>query len=694
PSSHSYVNNFPSLENQDSFHHLDGIAQFPSDEQLPNIPTTGGFHYPSTGDHFPAPVVPGGEGLTPANRHMIHVHLIPHLYVPIMKTPGESEDHKIQENHYQHQHQDYHPPQHHAHQDHQDPKQDYESIQHHQAPQQQDYQEHPQHQDVSNSLSSTSGETNQSLDPPPPRGEKHIEENHIIENHYDEFGNPYDPNQSVSGEEDDEGEITNVDIHTYSSDDQGGSSHTHYTKNDGGSHESFEQTSPSGVGELSVDHGAQSSSYENSNSYYTIPPDVNIQHYNMHREYDHLLSKEPNLHDLTEYKPKPIILNQYEVHENTEEDTSNNNLGIGSGTGTGTGPVQNKPSFDSVPNKPSFPQLPQFPSAPNHPNEIKTIQLNSVSSGHNTPNKKFQYGKHYVKQLLDNKHGKLVSNKLPASSLSLGENNQNHHDFGMKNINTQLQHNLYSPNHYTFARAPAYVLDQAPMGKYTVKPVHEAMTNQLNIQTGLTGSFPLKTITINNEKLPGISLGEKVHIRTNPKFLNHFNNRVQMNGKAIRLNSMKPLAPSAPSVNALINQAQENSYFKSKDYLKPLYNFQNIPELQPLFKADSSNKNFNMVKLKPTKIAEYATYSPTRQTYVQTLIMSRKDDFRNMESLRPPPPAQKETWDRNYSPSPWKQIIPDSYAKITLPKSIYHLNLIKTPMLSSKFLDQTSVLDI
>lgn len=52
-------------------------------------------------------------------------------------------------------------------------------------------------------------------------------------------------------DEDDEGEITNVDIHTYSSDDQGGSSHTHYTKNNGVSYESFEQTAPSGTGKLS-----------------------------------------------------------------------------------------------------------------------------------------------------------------------------------------------------------------------------------------------------------------------------------------------------------------------------------------------------------------------------------------------------------------------------------------------------------
>uniref|UniRef100_A0A8D9A179 Uncharacterized protein n=1 Tax=Cacopsylla melanoneura TaxID=428564 RepID=A0A8D9A179_9HEMI len=449
----------------------------------------------------------------------------------------------------------------------------------------------------------------------------------------------------------------------------------------------------------------------------------------MHREYDHLLSKEPILHDLTEYKPKPIILNQYEVHEDTEEDTSNNNLGTGSGSVQNKpgfnseqnkpslkseqkkpsfDSVQNKPSFDSVQKTPSFPQFPQLPSTPHlpsrpsHTNEIKTTQLhglNLVSSGNNAPNKKFQYGKHYVKQLLDNKHGKLVTNQLPVSSLSLGEHNQNYS--AMKNMNTQLKHNLYSPNHYTFARAPAYVLDQTPVGKYAVKPVHEDLTNQFNIQTGLTGAYPLNTITIHNEKLPAISLGnEKIHIRTNPKFLNPFNNRVQMNGKAIPWHSMKSIAPT---VNTLIpNQVQENSYFKSKDFLKPLYSFQNLPQLQPLLNADSSNKNnvfyptknFNMVKLKPTKIADYATYSPTRQTYVRTMIMSRKDDFRNMESLRPPPPAQKETWDRNYSSGPWKQIIPDSYAKITLPKSIYHLNLIKTPVLSSKFLDQTSVLDV
>lgn len=591
---------------------------------------------------------------------------------------------------------------------------------------------HP-HPDVSHAPPPTSAE-NQSLEPHRP--EKHIEENHIIENHYDEFGNPYDPNQSSEIDEEDEGEITNVDIHTYSSDDQGGSSHTHYTKNNGGSHESFEQTSPSGTGELtgkttsfdfrysefwlykifvgsrylflnlpvwlleilftiehtvilnfgvfnfnrlcqikrgavinvitrkwqkffkfiffllSVDHGAQSSSYENSNSYYTIPPDVNIHHYNMHREYDQLLSKEPNL--LGDYNPRPIILNQYEVHENTEEDTSNNNLGVG-----------------QVQSKPTTPQLSTTPSS----NEINTNHLNLVSSNYKVPDiKKYQYAKHFVKQVLDNKHGKNVV--LP----SLNENIHNSlHNPAMKIIispNNQLKQNTPSPDQFSFSKPPTYFLDQNLPNRNHNSP--------LNFE----GNFPFKSITVNNEKLPAITLSHdsNIHIRPNPKFLNMNN---PFNHRFIPTNFMK----SSPSISNTISPytMHSTSYFNSKDFLKPLYSFQHLPQLQPLFKADASNrnnvffpnmnKNFNVIKLKPQTLADYSYVSPSRQNYVRTVIMTnRKDDLRNLESMRPPPPAQQQTWDKQNG---YQQIVPDSYAKITLPKSIYHLNLIKSPSISS-----------
>ncbi|XP_026686360.1 putative uncharacterized protein DDB_G0282499 [Diaphorina citri] len=588
---------------------------------------------------------------------MIHVHLIPHLYVPIMNQPGPggSEDHKIQENHIPHQQEGspHYPQQ--------------QSDGPPQYPQQQSEgppQYTQQQSEGPSAPPATSAEVTNSAEPP--RGEKHIEENHIIENHYDEFGNPYDPNQSGE-DEDDEGEITNVDIHTYSSDDQGGSSHTHYTKNNGVSYESHEETAPSGLGDLTGDHGAQSSSYENSNSYYTIPPNANIHHYNMHREYDHLLSKQPSLHDLNDYKPKPIILNQYQVHENTEEDTSNNNLA----------PI-------TVSRKPDAPQPTNSPSH----NEINTNHLNL--------NNKHQYGKHYVNQLLDNKHGKHI--RLPSSSSVSSENNyQTHlHDSAVKMIvspNTQLKQNPYSPQHYSFSRAPSYFFDQNRLN-YSLKPMQQDGNKPLNSQGG---HIPIiKSITVNNEKLPAITLtSDKVTINLNHKLINRnnpFNHRVQLNNKFI------PLKSTPSTLNSIAsNHLQDGSYFNSKDFLKPLYSFQHLPQLQPLFNADSSNNNnrvlfsnsnnFNMMKLKPQRLSDYAKLSPNRQNYVRKMIMNRQDDVsKNLESMRPPPPAQRQTWSEHYlsrPKHPFQQIIPDSYAKITLPKSIYHLNLIKAPVLSS-----------
>lgn len=109
PSSHSYTNSFPSLHHEafKSFGSPGLSGHYPSREPFP----TTGHSFPA-GDHFlRAPVPTAGDGLTPGNhhtpraptaeegtpgnRHMIHVHLIPHLYVPIVNQAGGSEDHKV-----------------------------------------------------------------------------------------------------------------------------------------------------------------------------------------------------------------------------------------------------------------------------------------------------------------------------------------------------------------------------------------------------------------------------------------------------------------------------------------------------------------------------------------------------------------------------------------------------------------------
>lgn len=406
---------------------------------------------------------------------------------------------------------------------------------------------------------------------------------------------------------------------------------------------------------ISGDHGAQSSSYENSNSYYTIPPDVNMHHYNMHSEYNNLLSKVPNLNDLGDYKPQPILLNQYEVHENTVEDTSNNNLA----------PTTEKSQPISLLETNQLKPLEDTSLKP----LIETNHLNLLPSN-NLLNNKYQFGKVGVNQQSDIKHGKQISLPLPSSG---------QHDAGVKMIispNIQLQHNQISPAHYSFSRAPSYFLDQSHL-----KPKEQEFKPYLN---SYSGHFPIKSLPVNHEKLPPIPLeGEKIIINSNPKLINRhnpFHHRVKLNPFI----PLHPIKARQPFLNSLHDS---NSYFKSKDFLKPLYSFQNHPGLQPLFKAEPSNsntvylphstRNVHMMKLKPQILADYSTGD--RQNHVRHIIMNRQYD---VSQMRPPTLAQKQTWSETVPMASYQQIIPDSYAKITLPKSIYHLNLLRTPVLS------------
>lgn len=417
-----------------------------------------------------------------------------------------------------------------------------------------------------------------------------------------------------------------------------------------------------------------------------------MHHYNMHSEYNNLLSKEPNLNDLGDYKPKPIRLNQYEVHENTEEDTSNNNLGP---TTEKSQPIplretnelkplpetnhlkslieknHLKPLQETNHLKPLLETNHLKPLIETHrlKPQLETNHLNFVPNRNNAPINVYQFGKLDVKQLSDIKQGKQIRLPLPSSG---------QHDAGVKMIispNIQLQHNQISPAHYSFSRAPSFFLDQSHL-----KPKEQDFKTHLN---SYNGYFPFKSMPKNHEKLPAIPLeSEKLIINSNPKLINRHNplhHRVKFN-QFIPLNSLKTSQP-------VLQNLHDSSYFNAKDFLKPLYSFQNHPGLQPLFKAEPSNsntvylphsnRNFHMMKLKPQILADYSTGD--RQNHVRHIIMNRQYD---VSQMRPPPPAQKQTWTEPVPSASYQQIIPDSYAKITLPKSIYHLNLLKTPVLS------------